>query len=90
MPTEQEIEELGKKYNLRQPKVGSTQKVRVVETRDQFYVVKSIESEKKSKTFIGVVPKCMAASVMEDVLEALVLENLQDQLPLLSCQPQLI
>lgn len=86
LPNEEKIEELAKKYTLRQPEVGSLHKVRVVEDSGEHLVVKSFEKDKKSKIFIGVVPKCLSSGMYEgkDFLDAIVLENLNDLLPILS------
>jgi hypothetical protein len=68
------------------------------ETRG-FYLVKSLDASKKSKNFIGLLPKCLVSSFglflnqnMNSSLRfsGLVLETYRDSLPMVSIQPDLI
>lgn len=63
-----------------------------------YFVVKSVDSAKKSKNIVAILPKCLLSSFSEtsspqalgETFEGLVLEIYRDLIPIISTQPELI
>jgi hypothetical protein len=74
--------------------VGSVSQFRILEENAKYCVVKSLDAVKKSKNFIGVVPKCLCGSRdmtnHESTFKGLILDHYRGQIPLISIQPELI
>ena len=62
-------------------------------------IVKSIDAEKKSKNFIGILPRCLVTNHPsinlplnnpEFISQGIILELLHQQIPVISFQPELV
>ena len=68
--------------------VGQVFQFRILDEQDKFCIVKSLNASKKSKNFIGLLPKCLSGSLMlsspDFTCEGLILDLYHSQLPLIS------
>jgi thiol-disulfide isomerase/thioredoxin len=111
LPNEEEMEQIlsNTKYStmLKQSRdselVGQVLTFRLLESPEDeergFYIVKSLDAEKKSKNFIGLLPKCLVSNFAcfssslinsSSTFKGLIIEIFRDNLPVVSIQPDLI
>ena len=80
--------------------IGEVKTFRIVDddSNGPYFVVKSVDSTKKSKNIVAILPKCLVSSYTEaqaaeflgETFEGLVLEIYNDSVPIISAQPELI
>jgi predicted RNA-binding protein with RPS1 domain len=102
LPNDEELEKIvsNEKYSTmikstRDPTlVGQVNLFRILNEHDNFYVLKSLDASKKSKNFIGLLPKCFISSQNvshpDFTCKGLILDQFRGQIPIVSIQPELI
>jgi len=108
LPTDLELEEMShdSKYTTfaKQSKdlslIGKVNKFKVISSDEnkQYYMVKSVDMDKKSKNFVAILPKCMVTNfaqivkpdLSETTFSGLTLEIYRNQFAVISAQPDLI
>lgn len=96
MPNDEKLEKImsNEKYStmLKSTKdpalVGQLNHFRILEEQDKFYVLKSLDASKKSKNFIGLLPKCFSSSENlsnpDFTCSGLILDQFRGQIPIIS------
>jgi hypothetical protein len=92
-PTQDDVKTIQEKYksliktSQDRGNLGKVMHFRVVEAKENFYLVKSLDAEKKSKNIVAILPKALVGKffqhslTLEDcVFEGLVLEFLEEDL----------
>jgi hypothetical protein len=102
LPNDEELEKIvsNEKYSTmikstRDPAlVGQVNLFRILHEHDNFFVLKSLDASKKSKNFIGLLPKCFISSQNvshpDFTCKGLILDQFRGQVPIISIQPELI
>lgn len=102
-PNQDQIAELKEKYksliaiSQDRQNIGKTFQFRVMETSENYFIVKSIDAEKKSKNIVATLPKALVGKfflntlTLEDqIFEGIVLDIQDDALPIVSVQHDLL